>query len=145
MGRNAHILIAVLMLATLLVSSLVGPLAVLGVLIIFVISYVIIQSKKDYFEGMPAGKDRRFELKKGRSVLLKNYDMKVKFSALTAPRASVNEHTPRVIELTVEKNGKSRQLSFDANNMRATKIQEAFGVRFHLLDLRNNTAVLSVE
>ncbi|HLC67817.1 MAG TPA: hypothetical protein VJI12_02935 [archaeon] len=144
MGRNANLLITILMLATLLASSLLGMLVFIGVWVIFIIAFVIIQSRKDYFEGV-TGKDHRFELKKGKSVMLKNYGLRVKFSRLSQPRTSVNEHTPRVIEITAEKNGRSKQMLFDANNLRATKIQEAFGVKFHLLDLRNDKAVLSVE
>ena len=144
MGRNANLLITILMLATLLASSLLGMLVFIGVWVIFIIAFVIIQSRKDYFEGV-TGKDHRFELKKGRSVFIKNYGLQVKFSRLSQPRTSVNEHTPRVVELIVEKGNKSKTISFDSNNMRATKIQEAFGTRFHLLDLRNNKAILSVE
>ena len=52
MGRNANLLITILMLATLLASSLLGMLVFIGVWVIFIIAFVIIQSRKDYFEGV---------------------------------------------------------------------------------------------
>lgn len=138
------IIVVLLLLVALLVSAMLGPAAVLGVIAISVVAIIIVQSRRNYFESMPS-KDRRFQLRRGGSLFIKNYGIKVKFSGLSGKGISIDAHDSRSIELTVEHGDRSKKIHFDADNMRATKIQEAFGVKFNLLDFRNGAAIFSVD
>ncbi len=144
MDRNSLLLLAVLLVVAFLVSTIFGPLIIAGVVIIFIIALVIVQSNKTFFNDTN-GHDHRFKIRRLQTVVLENYGVKVKLTNVSSPRPALEANTPRVVTLQVEKEGKAKKLFFDANNFTATRAQAAFGVEFSILDSRNDSFIFAAD
>jgi hypothetical protein len=149
-GSN-FLLIGLFAAAFVLVVALFGGFVIaLGMLFVAILALLVAELKKDAFEAVRprserAAKDRRFEIKKGQTVLLKNYGLNVKFLRIEAPKTAVHAHTPKVLRILVFRERHGKIMSFDVNNLRAVRMQKAFGREFNFLDFRNGRAILSIK
>jgi hypothetical protein len=69
----------------------------------------------------------------------------VKLVNVSSPRPALEANTPRVVTLQVERDGKTKKLFFDANNLTATRAQSAFGVEFSIIDARNDAFIFAAD
>lgn len=148
--NSTYLLLALFAIAFVLVFALFGGFVIaMGLVFVAILVVFLTELRKEPFGPVRShseiAKDRRFEIKKGQTVYLKNYDINVKFLRVEKQKLSVNAYPPKILKLLVYRENHGKTLSFDVNNLHSSRVGSALGREFHFLDFRRDRAIISVK